>query len=167
MFDHITEKLGHFAAIIAGGILVSMVGFILFEIILRNAFSASTYVLDEFVGYGVAIMTFLSFSIALRHGTFIRVNLLIGNMSPRIRGWSEIVFCLLGTGMFGFIGLFLARTVYRNFTRGVTSNSIAEVPLWMPQILMLLGVVLLILQFLALTVRYFQGHEISDAQKEL
>jgi len=161
------DKLAKVASAISGGILVAMVGFILFEILLRSAFSASTYVLDEFVGYGVAIMTFLSFSAALRSGTFIRVNLLIESLNGRFRRLLEVVFCAGGAVLFSYISFYLGRVVLRNFDRGTTSNSIAEVPLWIPQSLMLLGVGLLVLQFVSLTIQYLRGAPILDSAEEL
>ncbi|MBO6827418.1 MAG: TRAP transporter small permease [Sneathiella sp.] len=161
------DKLTKVASAISGGILVAMVGFIFFEILLRSAFSASTYVLDEFVGYGVAIMTFLSFSSALRSGTFIRVNLLIGNVNMKLRRGLEVLFCAGGACLFSYLCYYLGRVVIRNFERGTTSNSIAEVPLWIPQSLMLLGVALLVLQFISLTIQYMRGAPILDSAEEL
>jgi len=161
------DKLAKVASAISGGILVAMVGFILFEILLRSVFSASTYVLDEFVGYGVAIMTFLSFSAALKSGTFIRVNLLIGNLDGRVRRGLEIVFCAGGSVLFSYLSFYLGRVVLRNFSRGTTSNSIAEVPLWIPQSLMLMGIGLLVLQFISLTIQYVRGAPILDSTEEL
>ncbi|MBE7638387.1 TRAP transporter small permease subunit [Sneathiella sp. P13V-1] len=163
----IVDKISKLAAVISGGILVSMVGFILLEIVLRSFFSASTFVLDEFVGYGIAIMTFLSFSMALKEGAFIRVNLLIAHLNVFYRRIFEVIFCFGGITLFSYVAFYLSRTVWRNFDRGVTSNSIAEVPLWIPQSLMLLGVVILVLQFAALFISYLRGAPISNTSEEL
>ncbi|GLQ05890.1 TRAP transporter small permease [Sneathiella chinensis] len=167
MLINLIEGAGRLAAVLAGVILVAMVGFVLYEIVLRSFFASSTYVLDEFVGYGVAIMTFLSFSMALREGTFIRVNLVIANVPPGLRRMIEVLSCALGTAIFSFLAAYLLKIVVRNFERGVVSNSVAEIPLWVPQSLMLVGVMLLVAQFAALTVQYVQGAPISDSSEEL
>ncbi len=163
----IVDKLSSAAAVVSGVLLVAMVGFILLEIILRSFFAASTFVLDEFVGYGIAIMTFLSFSIALKDGTFIRVNLLIAHLGGFPRRLIEVLFCLGGAVLFSYLTFYLGRIVWRNFDRGVTSNSIAEVPLWIPQSLMLVGLSILVLQFLTLAYSFFKGAPISKNTEEL
>jgi len=161
------DKLCKIAAVSACVILVGMVAFILLEIILRSFFDASTYVLDEFVGYGVAVMTFLSFSLALRDGVFIRVNLVTANLGLKSRQILEIISCAIGTCLFGFVAFYLGRLVLRNFERGVVSNSIAEVPLWIPQSLVFLGLLLLVIQFASLTVKYASGAPVIDRHEEL
>ncbi|MCG8490115.1 MAG: TRAP transporter small permease [Sneathiellales bacterium] len=161
------DNLCRIAAVSACVILVGMVAFILVEIVLRSFFDASTYVLDEFVGYGVAVMTFLSFSLALRDGVFIRVNLVTANLGTKARQVLEIVSCAVGTCLFGFIAFYLGRLVLRNFDRGVVSNSIAEVPLWIPQSFVFLGLMLLVIQFASLTVKYASGAPVVDRHEEL
>ncbi len=167
MLNRLIDFLARVAAIGACCILVAMVALILYEIALRSLFNSSTYVLDEFVGYGVATMTFLSFAVALKDNVFIRVNLVLANLGPLPRRGVEIVSCALGVLLFGFIASYFWKLVARDFSRGTVSNSVAEVPLWMPQALMLLGLVILILQFAALTVHYARGAPIIDGQDEL
>ena len=150
MLGLITDRLSRSAAFLACIILVSMVLLILLEIILRSVFSSSTYVLDEFVGYGVAAMTFLSFSAALKGGVFIRVELVLGRLTPTPRRIVEVVSCLMGGALFSILTYHFGKLVFRNFDNYVVSNSIAAVPLWVPQSLVLVGLVLLILQFLSL-----------------
>ncbi len=167
MVDNIINKLSRMAAIAACIILVAMVLLILYEIILRSIFASSTYVLDEFVGYGVAAMTFLSFALALKDGTFIRVSLVTANLTPLPRRLLEIVSCLAGTLLFSFVSFYVLKLVIKNFSRGVVSNSVAEVPLWIPQSIILLGLGLLVLQFAVLTVKYSLGTAVVDQHEEL
>lgn len=161
------DMLANAAAVVAAGILAIMVGFVLYEIVLRAAFASSTYVLDEFIGYGVASMTFLSLAAALRNGVFIRVGLVLSNVGPGTRRLIEILSCALGTALFGFVGYYFSKLVMRDFARGTVSNSVAEVPLWIPEGIMLCGVLILVLQFAALTVRFSFGAPILDNREEL
>ncbi len=167
MVSRFINQLSRIAAVGACLILIAMTAMILYEITLRSFFSSSTYVLDEFVGYGVAIMTFLSFALALRDGVFIRVALVTANLRPPARRVLEVISCALGTLIFGFVAFYLLKLVLKNFSHGVVSNSIAAVPLWIPQGLVLIGLVLLVLQFALLTIRYAFGAPIIDIHKEL
>jgi TRAP-type C4-dicarboxylate transport system permease small subunit len=137
------------AAVVSAALLVLMVLHILLEIVLRSFFASSTFVLDEFVGYGVAAMTFLSLGYALEEGALIRVQLLLTRSPPPARRGLEIV----GAGQTLAVSLFLIAhfwsSVSRNWSRGAVSQSIAEVPLWIPEGLVLLGLTLFALQLLA------------------
>ena len=70
---------------VSAALLVLMVLHILLEIVLRSFFASSTFVLDEFVGYGVAAMTFLSLGYALETDSLIRVQLLLGRSAPPVQ----------------------------------------------------------------------------------
>ncbi len=148
MQRHYMDRLSKSAEILSCIILVVMVAFILVEIILRSFFDASSYVLDEFVGYGVAAMTFLAFAATLREGVFIRVEMVLAHLGPKLRRLIEVISCVTGAVLFSGLTWYVAKLIYRNFDRGVISNSIAEVPLWIPQSFILVGLILLVLQFL-------------------
>ncbi len=161
------DNLTRLAAIGACLILVAMVLFILYEIVLRTFFDASTYVLDEFIGYGVATMTFLSLAAALNDNSLIRVNLLLAVLDKKSRRVIEVVSHLVGAALFGFVAIYFNKFVMRDFERGTVSNSVAEVPLWIPQAIMLAGILILIIQFLVLAIHVARGAPIADIQEEL
>lgn len=167
MLIGLIDKISAFAATLSGVLLVSMVGLILYEIFLRSALGTSTFVMDEFVGYGVATMTFLAFAATLRDGVFIRVNLILARLGPRARRAVEVISCLTGTALFSFLSFYFLRIVWTDFKRGTVSNSIMEVPLWIPQAAMAAGLVIFVLQFAALTVAVLLGAPINEQSEEL
>lgn len=134
------ERLANFCAILAGAIMMLMVGHILVEIALRSVWNSSTYVLDEFVGYGVAAMTFLALPRAVFTDNLIKVSLVDSivrrdasrRMLTLFRDLASFAIC---SGLAFFIG----RSALRNFNRGRVSETIAEVPLWLPEAIVLLG----------------------------
>lgn len=149
--------LSRLAGGIAGLLLVAMVLHILLEIVLRGFFHTSTFVLDEFVGYGVAAITFLSLGYTLEHGALIRVNILLS----RVQGWTrrllEALSAFLVLILLTFLGWFFWFRVARHVTRGTVSSSIAQVPMWIPEGLVLLGLGLFWLQMLAYFLRMLLG----------
>lgn len=157
--------LSRLAGGLAGLLLVAMVLHILLEIVLRAFFSTSTFVLDEFVGYGVAAITFLSLGYTLEHGELIRVNLLLS----RSRGWArralEVLAASFTLALLTFLGWFFWFRVMRHVTRGTVSSSIAQVPMWIPEGLVLLGLGLFWLQMLAYLIRMLFGS--SDQARPL
>lgn len=162
-FDRAATALNRVAGGIAAVILVYIFGHIILEIVLRSFFRSSTFVLDEFVGYAVAAMTFLSLGYALNSGHLIRVDLAVGRLSGRPRRWAEL-FCLAASfAMAGYCAWWVGRDALRNFHRGAVSESIAEVPLWLPVGAVWLGLILLMLQLLACFLRVAAGGDVISS----
>jgi TRAP-type C4-dicarboxylate transport system permease small subunit len=159
MMERTVQGLALAAAWAAALVLVGVIGHILVEIVLRAIFSSSTFVLDEFVGYGVAAATFLALPHALERGTLIRVNLLLAPLSDDglIRRLIELL-CILSTlWVVGFVIRYFWRSVSRNWGRGTVSSSVAEVPLWIPEGLMLLGLAIFWLHLVVYLLRIGTG----------
>lgn len=157
MFERIVGWISRCAGALAALLLVYLFLHILYEIVLRSAFDSSTFVLDEFVGYAVAAMTFLSLGYALDKGALIRVDLAVGRLSGRPRRWVELLCVVSSFAMSGFCAWWVGRDALRHWTRGSVSESIAEVPLWIPVGAVWLGLVLFMLQLLAYFLRIAKG----------
>ncbi|MGB7181023.1 MAG: TRAP transporter small permease, partial [Burkholderiaceae bacterium] len=130
--DRALTGLNRAAGALAALLLVYIFVHIIYEIVLRSFFDESTFVLDEFVGYAVAAMTFLAAGYTLNEGALIRVDLGIGRLSGKPRRWAEL-FCLaVSFAMALFCAWWVGRDAWRHYGRGSVSESIAEVPLWIP-----------------------------------
>lgn len=123
-------------------LIVYILGHILLEIVLRM-FGTSTYVLDEFVGYAVATLTFLGLGYSLERGSLIRVGLIIERIPSSKRWLFDLFATVTSLAMFAWIYSYWQTNVLRSFKRGTTSESIMETPLWIPQGLVLVGLGLL------------------------
>lgn len=129
--------------------LVGIFGHIVVEMVLRNVFDTSTFVLDEFVGYGVSAMTFLALGHAYRQGALIRVFLVHEKLGSAGRRVLDTAGHLSALGVGLLIAVYLTKSMARNFDRGTTSSSIAEFPQWIPEAVVLAGVGVFLLQVLA------------------
>lgn len=157
MLERLAWIVNRAAGALAALLLVYILGHIVVEIVLRVFFHRSTYVLDEFVGYAVAAMTFLSLGYTLDTGSLIRVELLIGRFPGRPRRWAEMLCVLATFAVTGFCAYWVGRDALRNWHRGAVSESIAEVPLWLPVGAVWLGLVLFMLQLLVYFIRLARG----------
>lgn len=126
--------------------LVTMFVHIVLEIVLRNFFDSSTFVLDEFVGYAVSALTFLALGEAFRSGALIQVTLVRDLLGARGRFLLDVFghFAAFSVGV--LIAWYIGRSVLRNYERGTTSSSIAEVPQWIPEFFVLLGTIIFTLR---------------------
>lgn len=158
----VTGKVAFFlskmGAVVAMILMVAMTIHVMLEIVLRTLFSTSTFVLDEFVGYGVAAMTFLSLGYAFRTGVLIRVGLLLTKLRNRTLQRAVELLCVLSTlGLVLFIFKYFLKTVVRNWERGATSGTMAEVPLWLPESLVLVGLAIFAIQIVARVLELLDG----------
>lgn len=157
-FLSLVDLLTRAGAIMAAVIVAAMVGHILLEIVLRAVLDSSTYVLDEFVGYGVAASTFLGLGYTLEQGGLIRVNILLARIRSRaMRQLTEVTCVAACFGVFAMVWLYFWSSISRNWTRGAVSETVAQVPLWIPEGLLLLGLSIFLLQLVAYAIRIVSG----------
>jgi len=111
-------------------------------------FGLSMAGVDAYAGYTLAAGTFLALAAALRHGSHIRVTLLIQRLSGRPRWWVE-VFCLsLATLLSGYFAWFAGKLVWGSYIYNDVSQNVDATPLWIPQLSMAVGLAALFLAFL-------------------
>lgn len=104
--------------------------------------------IDAYAGYTLAAGSFLAMAAALRHGSHIRVTLIIQRLSGKPRWWIE-VFCLsLATFLSGYFAWFAGKLVWGSYVYHDVSQNVDATPLWIPQLSMAIGLAALFLAFL-------------------
>lgn len=160
-FAWITSLLSKASALVACGILVEMIAHTLIEIVMRSFLNTSTFALDEYVGYGVAAATALGAAHALETGSLIRVTLLLKLIKgqPGLCRVIEVVSSLVACSLIVFLSQYLWKSVARNFVRGTTSETVMATPLWVPEALVLVGLLVLALRFLGIGIEAALSNE--------
>ncbi len=130
------------AAILAALLLASIAVLTLVQIVGRAlGYLVSTG--TEFAGFCMAASTFLALAWTLRSGGHIRVTLFVQKAQRRLRRWVE-AFCLLiaiaATGVLSYSAVLMTWDSYRF---GDVSVGLVPVPIWIPQLSMAFGTVLL------------------------
>ena len=139
--------------------------------VLGIKFSSGT----EYAGYAMAAASFMAFAYTLNHSAHIRVTLGLNAMG-RHRHWGEVWCFLLGAVIASWIAWEAVEYVYDNYARGRRSSGADATPLWIPQVPMALGAVLLAVCFwdnLVTLVRHRRSNVVetalegTDAQGEI
>lgn len=121
---------------------------------------------DAYAGYSMAAAGFLALAHTLKRNEHIRVTLLIGHLHGRARHalelWS-LACAILLAGLFAFYSVRLAWQSHL-FNDMSTSND--ATPLWLPQIGMAVGTVILLIAFIDELVLELRGTRRSDVPEE-
>lgn len=152
----LNDALGTLAIWVSGLLLVYVVGHVSVEIVARSFFDVSTHSMDEFVGYAVGAMTFLSLAYTFRERKHIRVSILQSFVRGRAAIAVEVICIVLTFAMTAFLARYVFRTFARDWTRGTVSPTLTETPIWIIDGVILLGLILFLLQLLTslvLTIR--------------
>lgn len=162
----ISHGAGSAAIWISAGLLVYITCHIALEIVLRSLFNTSTFSMDEFVGYAIGSMTFLSLADTFRYRKHIRVSILTGYLQGRAAVLVELVCIALTFGITLFLARFIWRTLARDFTRGSVSPSLMEVPLWWIDATIFVGLVLFMVQLIASALQSITDGVPEDVETE-
>ena len=128
---------------LAGFCLITMMLIITAEVIVRQFFNFSLYVVDEYSGYLLVALVFFGVGHSFSTGSMIRVTFLRDAMSSGVRNTLSIVFstlCLLYSVILAFQ---YARLIYSSYSRGIGS-AFSGTPTYIPQISMTIGMIILI-----------------------
>jgi TRAP-type C4-dicarboxylate transport system permease small subunit len=101
---------------------------------------------SEYAGYLMAAASFLAFAHALNRGAHIRVNLLLAALGER-RFWGELWCLIIGTAATSYLAWYAVKTVYWSWKLHDISQGQDVTPLWIPQLPMAFGAVLLAVCF--------------------
>ena len=144
--EKLAERISLIGAYISAFLLVYMVCHILVEIFFRTVLDSSTYSLDEFVGYAVGAMTFLSLGHAFQRKALIRVNILTNSIKGLTSQIVEVLCILFTFFIITFFARYVWRSLTRNFERGTVSPTLTETPIWMVETVFFVGLSIFLFQ---------------------
>jgi TRAP-type C4-dicarboxylate transport system permease small subunit len=133
---HWLERIGLVAS---AATLVAMMALIALEVVLRGAFAVSLQVVDEYSGYLVVALFFLGVPYSLSEGALLRVEFLYKRLRGRRKVAVSLLFDLLCLAFSATVTFELTRYVLTVWRRGVFAPTPAMTPLYLPELVMPLG----------------------------
>lgn len=101
----------------------------------------------EYAGYLMAAASFLAFASALNHGAHIRVGILLNALGDRRRR-AEFLCLVIGSAITFYLAWYAVRLVYWSWRLGDVSQGQDRSPLWLAQMPMAFGAILLAVCFI-------------------
>lgn len=102
---------------------------------------------DAYAGYLMAGSGFLALAHTLKKGEHIRVTLLLGKLQGRARRWMGLWALAAAAGLAGLFAFYSARLVWQSHQFHDISTGNDATPLWIPQLAMAAGTLILAIAF--------------------
>ncbi|WP_019561067.1 TRAP transporter small permease [Caldimonas manganoxidans] len=103
--------------------------------------------MDAYAGYFMAAAAFLALAHTLKCGEHIRVTLVLHALGPQGRRALELWSLSVAVGLSGLFAFYSARLVWQSHAFHDISTGIDATPLWIPQLAMAIGTLLLFVAF--------------------
>jgi TRAP-type C4-dicarboxylate transport system permease small subunit len=98
---------------------------------------------DDFAGFAMAASFFLGLAWTLRSGEHIRVTMLVERLHGSKRRAAEVLCLGLSLALCAYFAWYAIDMTWTSYQLGDNSQGLVAVPLWIPQLGMALGVLLL------------------------
>ncbi|MCE3026694.1 TRAP transporter small permease [Salinicola sp. DM10] len=124
---------------LAGLGLVMLVILVSAEIVSRFFFAYSLRVVEELAGYIVVGLTLFGAGLAVRKNTLFQVGFLFDALPQGARRLLSLVYLTLSLAVCGVLIHYTLQLVASSYTRGNVAPTFLMTPLWIPQLLIPLG----------------------------
>jgi len=147
-------------------VMVAMMLLITVEVACRNLLNLSLQFADEISGYLLVAVTFLGIGISLKEGSLFRVDFLYARFSARLKAFLEFLFALLSLAFILLTQYQILRFLMSSIKRSITAPTLLATPLYLPQIVMPVGLTFVILVLLVEIRRSFRALLDGGAKEE-
>ena len=139
--NRIMEVLRRSSLAISAIALIALTCLEIVEIFLRTFFGMSLLIVDEYAGYLLSCMVFMGLCNSFDGGGFVRVEAVYNLFKGGVKKVLDIVFTLVLDGLFFVVAYQCVKLNIQNYQMGITSNSVAQTLVWIPQVFMSVGLI--------------------------
>lgn len=142
--NSISRLLARLCNAIGGAALVVMTTIVVVDVLLRTLFNQTLGFVEEITGYLVVVVTFFGVSITFREGAMFRVSFLFEKFSASLKQALGIVYLAITIVFCTTMMWFTSLMVWSSFTRGKIAATELETPIYLPQLLLPIGFLILL-----------------------
>jgi TRAP-type C4-dicarboxylate transport system permease small subunit len=121
---------------------------------------------DAYAGYLMAAAGFLALAHTLKRGDHIRVTLLLGALKGGLRRGMEVWALAASAALASLTAVYSCRLVWQSYVFHDVSTSNDATPLWIPQLSMAAGTLILAIAFIDELVLELQGRRVAVVSEE-
>ncbi|MCM3716513.1 TRAP transporter small permease [Alkalihalobacillus oceani] len=153
MIDRLIKGILTGSSFIASVTLLFMMIIIVGEIIARVLFSHSFQVVHELSAYLLVAIIFVGAAFSFQSGSFVRIEILREKYPHKIKKIIEMIFMAILLIYLAVLTYFISILTINSYTLGSSSTSVMRTPLYLPQSLMMFGMLLF---FVYVLLRFFK-----------
>ena len=161
-----TEGLSRFVNTIASISVVLIVLLVVVEVALRSTIGFSLGFVEEIVSYLVVAVTFFGACVSFRKQAFFKVGFFYDKLSDRIKKVLDILHVLISLIFCLPLFYFSIFLVISSFSRKTVAPTLLETPLFIPQIIIPVGMLFLIIFLLEFGILRLTGAQKSTGWEE-
>lgn len=148
-FIRLIEGLSTGGAFLSAAGMMFIVILVVIEIFLRAVLNTSTLVSSEYGGYALVFLILTGLAYTMKEEGLIRISLLTTHFSANGKRIADIISGVIGVAITGFALKYSVSMVFETWELEMTADTIAETPLWIPQLAIPVGLALLLIQLIA------------------
>lgn len=152
---HIIETASLWGAALSALFMVLIVLIIAVEIVLRSLFNTSTLIADEYSAYFFVAVVLLGLAFTLKEEGHIRITLLTSVMGKKGQAILDAVATVTAMFLISFALYYSCIMVYDSWYLGMQADSISETPIYLSQMVIPVGLLMLDLQLMARLIKRF------------
>lgn len=154
----ILDGLYSLSALLAGVLVIGICAIVSAQValnVLSKIMPAVSWTIPSYAdiaGFMLAGASFLALAPTLRSGGHIRVTLIVRRLPPKLQVAAELVALAIGVGLTGYALRYSIRLVHDSLRFHDMSNGIIAIPLWIPQLGVVIGLAVLLIALVDLLV---------------
>jgi TRAP-type C4-dicarboxylate transport system permease small subunit len=152
------DAAGYLAAFFMVGILAMVLASVVGRMVGFNLRGS-----DAYAGYCMAAASFLALAHTLKRGEHIRVGLFLERLGGRLRRPLELWSHAAGSFFCAMLAFYSVRLVWQSRAYNDISQGNDATPLWIPQIAMAVGAVILLIAMVDDFIAVIRGRELAAA----
>ena len=150
-----------------GWLLLVLMAMILVEVLTRYVLQSPLSISEEFGGYMMVAITFLGLGYTWKEGSHVRVELFTSMLPQKAQNWLRLISTIIAT----LFALIMIKGSYdmvaQSYLFGERSATYLRTPLMWPQMVLILGSVLLFIQLIAEVLKTIDVIKNFDAMKNM
>ena len=168
-YDRFVKGVTYLAALLAGICILVTALIVVYEVIMRGIFRSPTEWVLEISTYLILVSALLGLAITFRMGGHIQVDFLISRLSAKTQCILEIIWSAMAVVLFCIFVSESTGMVEMSYHYNKLSPSILRFPLYIPQLALVIGGLLLLLEIInkfLLDVNKLMSGSFTSTEKE-
>jgi TRAP-type C4-dicarboxylate transport system permease small subunit len=139
ILGRLVDFLGNISLVITVLCIFASAFLVAINVILRYVFNSPWVFVEEYTGYMVIIATFLALAYTLKKGSHVKVEVVVNRLPAKVRSYFDIATTILSLAITGVLLKYALALALSSFKHHSFSQTVMLTPLWIPQILVAVG----------------------------